>query len=106
MGRQIKVGTKYRHFKGHIVDVMCIAKHTETEEDMVVYKRLSTGEIWTRPLAMFTSEVDHEKYPEVTQRYRFEEIGMYEYSAEAAKRLEDMYVEKIKTKKGKEVQQQ
>lgn len=75
--REVKIGQKYRHFKGHIVEVTGIAIHTETMEDMVVYRY--NGKLWTRPKEMFLSEVDHEKYPGVTQRYRFEELNIYEY---------------------------
>lgn len=76
--RDVKVGSKYRHFKGHIVEVKGVAKNTETLEEMVVYDH--SGQLWARPKEMFLSEVDHEKYPDVTQRYRFEELGMYEYT--------------------------
>ena len=68
--REIKPGQVYRHFKGFIIKIICIAKHTETKEDLVVYSH--DGDTWARPLEMFLSEVDHEKYPDVKQRYRFE----------------------------------
>lgn len=70
--REVKIGQKYRHFKDYIVEVTGVAIHTETMEDMVVYRH--NGKLWTRPKEMFLSEVDHEKYPGVTQRYRFEEL--------------------------------
>ena len=69
--RGLVVGGKYRHFKlGKIVTVIGISRHTETEEVTVVYKY--EGKIWNRPLEMFLSEVDKEKYPNATQKYRFE----------------------------------
>ena len=74
MERQIEVGKLYRHFKGHIVNVICIAKHTETEENLVIYKHQGSGEIWARPYDMFNSFVDKEKYPDVLQLYRFESV--------------------------------
>lgn len=81
MDREVKVGGYYRHFKGGIARVVLVAKHSETDEDMVVYLCTGCGSatnhkdgFYARPMGMFLSEVDHEKYPEVTQKYRFEEI--------------------------------
>lgn len=63
----------YQHFKGMKYKVLLIAKNTETEEDMVVYQALyGDYGYFVRPYSMFVSEVDHEKYPDVKQRYRFE----------------------------------
>lgn len=68
-----KKGEKYRHFKlGKIVTVIGISRHTETEEMSVVYEY--EGHIWNRPLEMFMSEVDKGKYPNATQKYRFEKV--------------------------------
>ena len=50
--------------------VIGISRHTETEEVSVVYSY--EGQIWNRPLNMFMSEVDRRKYPNVSQKYRFE----------------------------------
>ena len=74
MDREVKAGQLYRHFKGMIMEVLAIAKHSETLEDLVVYKHTQNDEIWARPKDLFLSEVDHEKYPEVEQKYRFELI--------------------------------
>lgn len=64
-------GEKYKHFKiGKIVTIIGISRHTETEEISVVYEH--EGHIWNRPLEMFMSEVDKEKYPNAEQKYRFE----------------------------------
>ena len=64
-------GEKYKHFKlGKIVTIIGISRHTETEELAVVYEY--EGTIWSRPLEMFMSEVDKEKYPNAEQKYRFE----------------------------------
>lgn len=66
-----EAGQKYKHFKiGKIVTVIGISRHTETEEVTVVYDY--EGNIWNRPLEMFMSEVDRRKYPNVSQKYRFE----------------------------------
>ncbi len=67
-----KKGEIYRHFKGNVITILEIAKHTETLEEMVVY--MHDGEIWVRPMEMFLSKVDHEKYPDVKQEYRFEKV--------------------------------
>lgn len=68
----------YQHFKGGRYQVLEIAEHTETGEKMVVYKALypeNQGKVYVRPYAMFASEVDREKYPDVKQRYRFERVN-------------------------------
>lgn len=63
----------YRHFKGNIYQIRCLARHSETGEMMVVYQAMyDTFQIYVRPLAMFMEEVDRAEYPEAKQRYRFE----------------------------------
>ena len=63
----------YKHFKGKYYLVEDVALDSETQEEMVVYRKLyDDGGLWVRPKEMFLSEVDHEKYPDVKQKYRFE----------------------------------
>ena len=73
MERVVLVGKTYRHFKGQLYKVLCIATDSETNEEVVVYEALYGKHlIWTRPYDMFNSKVDKEKYPDETQEYRFE----------------------------------
>lgn len=82
MNREVKIGGTYHHFKGFIAKVITVAKHTETGETLVVYecngKAVNSNHedgIYARPIEMFLSKVDREKYPNVKQKYRFELIG-------------------------------
>ena len=73
MERDVKIHGVYKHFKGDYYLVEDVANHSETKEKYVVYRRLyGDNSLWIRPLDMFLSEVDHEKYPNVKQKYRFE----------------------------------
>lgn len=80
MNRQIPMcGEIFRHFKGNCYKIIAVGHHSETKEKLVVYYDLSEknstlNDPCIRPLEMFMSEVDHEKYPGVVQKYRFERL--------------------------------
>lgn len=74
MRREIQPG-RYRHFKGNFYQVLGVAKHSETQELLVVYRPLyGDGGLWVRPYEMFAGEVDRKKYPDATQTWRFERV--------------------------------
>ena len=79
--REITIGSVWHHFKGTTATVLELCKHSETGEEMVVYQCIGNegrtnheDGIYVRPKSMFLSEVDHEKYPDVDQKYRLIKI--------------------------------
>ena len=71
--KEIKIHGVYRHFKGNYYLVEDIVTHSETQEKMVLYRALyGDGSLWVRPYDMWFEEVDHAKYPDAKQKYRFE----------------------------------
>lgn len=69
----------YRHFKGNCYQIITLARNSETSEKMVVYQQLyAPYEVYVRPLEMFMSRVDTRKYPNETQKYRFERLRIRE----------------------------
>ena len=70
--QEIVKGGLYRHFKGMYCYVLDVATHSETSEQFVVCQELyDQRDVYVRPLDMFLSDVDHEKYPDVKQKERF-----------------------------------
>ena len=71
--QELKLKRVYRHFKGDYYLVEALARDSETNEPCVIYRKLyGDGGLWVRPLDMFLSPVDREKYPDCQQIYRFE----------------------------------
>ena len=69
----------FKHFKGNQYEIIAVGHHSETKEKLVVYfdlsgKNSTITDPCIRPLEMFMSEVDHKKYPNATQKYRFEKV--------------------------------
>jgi hypothetical protein len=75
MKRELVVHGVYRHFKGNKYIVEDVAIDSETDEYLVLYRALyGEGLLYARPMKMFLSAVDREKYPDVKQKWRFELI--------------------------------
>ena len=67
------IGKMVRHFKNKKYLILYIAICTETENELVIYKALyGNCGVFARPIDMFVSRVDKEKYPDVNQKWRFE----------------------------------
>lgn len=74
--RELKLHGVYRHFKGNLYYTEGLATHSETGEKLVVYRALyGERELYVRPLDLFLSPVDRQKYPDAKQEFRFEELS-------------------------------
>ena len=80
--REIKIGQIYKHFKNKhyiVLDIVndCESKDGDNPGKIVIYQALYGNHLkWARKYEEFASEVDHEKYPDVKQKYRFEEVDI------------------------------
>ena len=74
---EIKIKGVYKHFRGDLYIVEDVALHSETGERMVIYRALyEDGKLYARPYKLFIDQVDHQKYPNIKQKYRFELQGI------------------------------
>ena len=64
--QKIEIGKIYKHYKGNKYKIIEFAKHSETLEDMIVYKSLDTGKVWVRPYKMWNETVDDSGTPRFT----------------------------------------
>ena len=82
--RSFQPGDIVQHFKRELVDptsdmylyrIIGVGEHSETAEEVMIYQALyDDKKMYVRPLAMFMEEVDHTKYPDIKQKYRFEKL--------------------------------
>lgn len=71
---KITIGSKWQHFKGDVMEVQMLVRHSENLEEMVIYEH--KGELWARPISSFLSDEDVRRREDnkTGQKYRFEKI--------------------------------
>lgn len=73
--QELVIGGIYKHFKGHVYKLLCVAKDADNLKEKIVYQNLDNeNDIWVRDKEEFLSLVDKDKYPKVDQKFRFELI--------------------------------